>query len=395
MSQTELSTRDVVARKNLDAAAYHLAAIVESSDDAIISKDLNSIITTWNKGAENLFGYTADEAIGKHISLLIPSERLSEENHIIGAIRAGKRVEHYETVRRRKDGSLVDVSLTVSPVKDARGQIVGASKIARNITETKRAEQALRESERKLAEANAALDQKVRERTASLENALAQMEEFSYSVSHDLRAPLRAIEAYTRFLAEDHAAQLDAEGQDFLAKISRNVSRMNRLINDVLALSRLARAEMTLRRIRLRSLIEEIIEQNPHFQSPAAEIKLEVAHDLIGDEVSLSQAITNLLNNAVKFVRPGVKPVVRVWTEARGHEVRIWIEDNGIGIKPDQLGKLFGMFQRLSTTHAYEGTGIGLAIVRKAVERMGGSAGAESDGENGSRFWIQLKSAGA
>lgn len=388
-------TRDITTRKRTDAAVHHLAAIVESSDDAIISKNLQGFLTSWNRGAENIFGYTAQEAIGQHVTLLIPRERLAEEDLIIGKIRAGQRVEHYETIRRRKDGRLINVSLTVSPVKDSEGRITGASKIARDITVRKQIEEALRESQQKLAEANAALDEKVRERTASLERALAQMEEFSYSVSHDLRAPLRAIEAYSQFLSEDHAAALDTEGQDYLAKIARNIHRMNRLISDVLALSRLARTEVKLRDIQLQPLLGEIIEQNHQLQPPSVEMEVRVVHAVVGDEVSLAQAITNLLNNAVKFVRPGVKPQVRVWSEARGTEVRLWIEDNGIGIPADQVDKLFGMFQRLSTPHRYEGTGIGLAIVRKAVERMGGTVGVESDGSSGSRFWIQLKAASA
>ena len=699
--------RDITDRKTADRMGRLLSAIVESSDDAIASKDLNGIITSWNRGAERLFGYAANEVVGRPVTMLMPPERVSEETEILARIRRGDRLEHFQTVRRRKDGSLFDASLTVSPIKDDTGRVIGASKILRDITEVKRAEKLLRESEAELrsladsipqlawmadpsgevfwfnhrffeytgttleqmrgwgwkavqnpatlpmvverwkhslatgepfemefplraangtfrwfltrvnpikdsegrvtrwfgtntdvdtvrraqealreetrilellndagtaiaaqldlqalvqvvtdaatklcgakfgaffynvtnregesyllytlsgapreafekfghpratplfgptfrgegiirsddilqdprygqtpphhgmpqghlpvrsylavpvisrsgevigglffahpntsvfterserlvtgvaAQAAIAIDNarlyeaaqreiserirvaeelrnaqaelsrhaeelesQVNARTASLRQALAQLEEFSYSVSHDLRAPLRAVAGYTDIFRKDFGKDLPPEALVFLDKIARSTARMQRLVNDVLSISRVSRAEVDLHPIELQSFIEDIVEQNVSMQEPCATIIIKTPHRAIADDASLGQAISNLLANAVKFVPAGTKPVVTVRSEAKEGRVRIWFEDNGIGIKPEHRSKLFGMFQRLTMDPRYEGTGIGLAIVRKAVERMGGTVGVEPGQISGSRFWVDLK----
>jgi PAS domain S-box-containing protein len=495
---------------NAQDASRFLAAIVESSDDAIITKDLNGRITSWNQGAERLFGYTAGEVIGKPISLLIPFERLNEEPGILGRVRKGERIDHYETVRRRKDGTLVEISLTVSPVRGNDGRIIGASKIARNITDRKQAEQALlagedrfraiadniaqlawtanqlgegtwynrrwydytgttfeqmkgrgwetvqhpdhservgaklkatlqrgdewedtfplrrrdgeyrwflsravpirdetgnircwfgtntditelREAREELSKSHATLEQRVKERTASLEQAIAQMEEFSYSVSHDLRGPVRAMAGYAQAVIEDYGERLDSRGRDYLDRILRGSARMQRLIHDVLTYSRLARCDIQLQAVSLQRLLPDIIQQYPEMQLPHAEIIIrEPLQPVMAHEPSLTQAISNLLSNGVKFVALGTRPKLQVWTETRQDKVRLWVEDNGIGIKPEHQRRLFGMFERVHQEKTYDGTGIGLAIVRKAIERMGGAVGVESDGITGSSFWIEL-----
>lgn len=526
---------DITTRIQGEEASRRLAALVESSDDAIIGKDLNGIITSWNKGAERIFGYKAQEMIGTTIMRLIPTERSDEETAILSRIRRGERIEHYETVRRRKNGSLVEIALTVSPIKDVQGRIVGASKIGRDITDRRRLENEQRavyellttvnrttnlraifeeslkcictcqrvdrasilisdsrgilrfeawrglsdtyraaveghspwarddpapapifvedidkarfddalkavvvaegigalaflplvyekrllgkfmichekphifvNSEIRLLQTIAlqlafaverhrtseALELLVDERTSSLREAVAQMEEFSYTVSHDLRAPLRAMRSYSQALLEDFAPTLPEEAAHYLHRISENASRLDKMILDVLTFSRIARAELYLEIIPLETFVRNIIENYPTLQAPLAEIRLQPLLPVLGHEPSLTQAISNLLNNAVKFVPPGVMPKIRIWTEKRGPDVRLWIEDNGIGIKPEYQHRLFSMFERINPTSRYEGTGVGLAIVRKALERMGGRAGMESDGFNGSRFWIQLK----
>jgi PAS domain S-box-containing protein len=366
-----------IQRKRIEEQTAQLATIVEQSDDAIISKDLNGIMKSWNKGAERLFGYTAEEAVGKPVTILIPEERLSEEPAILQRIRSGEHIDHYETVRRRKDGTLLDISLTISPIRDSAGNVIAASKVARDITEKVRAKERL--------------EQTVIEQTASLKQAIAQMEEFSYSVSHDLRSPLRAIEGYTRVILEDFRTALPDESKELLEKIRRNVHRMQRLIEDVLTLSRVARVDVHLQALPLRPLIQDILEQNPNLQK--AKIQLGELSDVLvlAHDILLSQAIFNLLSNAVKFVPPGTQPSIKIWTEPSSSLVRLWIEDNGIGIRPEHQPKLFTMFQRFSQDPRFEGTGIGLAIVRKAVERMGGAVGVQSHGTGGSKFWIELK----
>jgi signal transduction histidine kinase len=184
---------------------------------------------------------------------------------------------------------------------------------------------------------------------------------------------------------------LEPDALELLAKISRNADQMQHLINDLLALSRVARAEVTMEFVPLRAIISRVIEQNPAFQPPRALIELGPVADVIGNPVLLSQAVSNILGNAVKFVAPGTIPKVRIWSEPREDRVRLWVEDNGIGIPRELQGKLFAMFERLNQNPAYDGTGIGLAIVRKSMARMGGAVGVESDGKSGSRFWLEFK----
>ncbi len=393
-SSEELSLGLIIARQLAFAVEHmraeegnaRLAAIVEHSDDAIISKDLNGVIRTWNRGAERIFGYTAAETIGLPVTILMPPGRKDEEPLILERIRRGETIDHYETVRVRKDGTLLDVSLTVSPIRNARGEIIGASKIARDITASKRAEAALRESEKRL-------EQAVNERTASLREAIAQMEEFSYTVSHDLRAPLRGMLTYSQALLDEYGGTIGPEGLHYLERLVANANRLDRMILDVLTFSRVARADLKLEPVSLDRLVRDLVEHDPVVQSSAAELAIEPLEDVLGHEPSLTQAISNLLNNAVKFVKPGERPRVRIWTERVDQNVRLWIQDNGIGIDPRHQHRLFNMFERIHANLPYEGTGVGLAIVRKAVERMGGKVGMTSEGVNGSRFWIQVRAA--
>jgi PAS domain S-box-containing protein len=387
---TQCFTRDITEQREAEARSQRLAAIVESSDDAIISKTFGGIITSWNQGAERVFGYTAAEAIGQSIMMLIPAERRGEEATIISQVSRGNRIEHYETVRQRKDGSRIEISLSVSPVKDARGNIIGISKIARDITARKRAEQALDAARQLLAKVNEDLERRVTERTAALADAVAQMEEFSYTVSHDIRAPLRGMQVYSQALLEDYGSTLDHEARHCLERIAENATRLDRMVLDVLTFSRVSRTEIQLEPVSLDRLVRTLVQHYPDMQSPRAVLTIEPLEDVIGHEPSLTQAISNLLTNAVKFVAPGVVPRVRVWTERRGTHVRLCIRDNGIGIKPAHQRRLFRMFERIHATLPYDGTGVGLAIVRKALHRMGGDAGMESDGVNGSQFWIEL-----
>jgi PAS domain S-box-containing protein len=380
---------DLLERSKTDESVARLAAIVESSDDAIVAKDLDGIITTWNAGAERMFGYTASEVQGRPITILLPEDRQAEEPGILARIRAGERIEHFETVRRRKDGTLIDVSLSVSPVRDKSGRIIGASKIARDITEILKARAML-------AKSREVLEETVNERTASLREAIAQMEEFSYSVSHDLRAPIRAMHGYAKAALEDYSDRLEPSLRNYLERIQNGSARMQLLIHDVLTYSRIARLELPVRPVRLDKLVPEIIQHYPEMQSPRAEVICrEPLGSVLAHESSLTQVISNLLSNSVKFVRRGTAPKVVVRTEAQGNSVRLWIEDNGIGIDPKCRARLFGMFERVHQGSDYEGTGIGLAIVRKATEKMGGKVGVESDGKTGSRFWVELPAAPA
>ena len=361
-----------------------LAAIVESSDDAIISKTLEGVITTWNRGAERIFGYTAQEVVGKQVTLLIPPNQIDEEPAILQKLARGERIDHYETVRVRKDGTLLDVSLTVSPVKDLNGTIVGASKIARDITQRKRMESALR---KEIA---------IRERAeAALLEADRRKDEFLALLAHELRNPLAPIR-YA--LAGNKKADRTSEQRKRAEEIiERQVTHMSRLLDDLLDISRITRGTLELKKspteltMAIGTAIETarpVLDAKHHTLSldlPKAAVRLEA------DPVRLAQAFSNLLINAAKYTDPGGHIHLRAADE--GHEVVVTIQDNGIGISADMMPRLFTLFSQAQTAlgRAEGGLGIGLSLVRGVVTLHGGSVEARSDGPGtGSEFTVRL-----
>jgi len=373
--------RDITRQRSLERESRRLGAIVDSSDDAIISKDLNGVVQSWNRAAERMFGFTAEEAVGRSITMIIPEERLGEEDEVLGEIRRGGRVDHIETVRRRKDGTLIPISLSVSPIVDRSGQVVGASKIARDLS-------ALR------AYATT-LEQTVRERTAELERANTQLESFAYSVSHDLRAPLRGMQGLAHALLEDYGPTLDATARDYATRIVAEASQLDRLIRDLLAYSRLTRIDVALERVDVGEAIYDALHQlDDDIRTSGATVEVEPEMPpLRANRAVLVQVLTNLISNAIKF--GGERPTVRVRAEVLNGTARVWVEDQGIGIAPKHQERIFRAFERLHGADHYPGTGIGLAIVHKGIERLGGRVGVESQEGKGSRFWFELPRAEA
>jgi PAS domain S-box-containing protein len=616
--------RDFTEQRLAQRTQARLATIVQHSVDAIFAKDLNGVIQTWNASAERLFGYQAEEVIGKPVTILFPPERLGEEDAILARLRKGQRVEGFETIRVAKDGRRIPVYLSVSPIKDSEGAIIGASKIVRDITDLVAAREALvrekellattlasigdavtatdaegrvtflnREAERltgwnaadaegrplaevfriineksrqpvedpvgkvirlgqvvglanhtlllardgreipiddsaapirhgngplfgvvlvfrdfterkllearlealasfpaqnpepimriaedgtllyanpasftqlpewKLAVGQAAptpilpwatevlrsgrsiqhevtvtgrtyvvvsvpfrdfgyanlfwndvtdrkraedalrqlideqkragerLERIVDERTARLREVVTELQHVSYAMVHDMRAPLRAMQGFALILATDAADVNPQQRHEYLQRIITGASRLDKLIQDALNYNRAVLQEMPLQPVALGPLLRGLVETYPNLASVNADIELEAAlPTVLGNEALLTQCFSNLLGNAVKFVAPGVRPQVRVWAETREGVARIWVGDNGIGIPEIAQRRLFGMFQKLD--REYEGTGAGLAIVRKVIERMGGRVGAESEPGRGSRFWVEL-----
>lgn len=380
--------RDVSAHRDAELAAIRLAAIIEGSDDAIISKDLRGIVTGWNPAAERIFGYASTEMMGQSITRIIPPDRFDEERQILTRLQRGERVDHFQTIRVRKDGRSIPIALTISPIRDPEGRIIGASKIARDIT-------ALKNAEEQLQHHAAELETKVRERTAKLQETVNELEAFSYSLSHDMRAPLRAIHSFTEIVISDYGAKMP-DSVDYLSKVLAAADRMDRLIRDVLNFARISRTEIELLPIDVEPLIKDLISERPELQSPKVEIVIEgpLLH-VQGHEASLTQCVGNLLDNAVKFVPTGTTPIVNISTQLIGDSVRINVRDNGIGIDAEGQRRLFGVFQRAESGRNYRGTGVGLAIVRKAAERMHGTAGVQSSPGLGSTFWIELPRADA
>ena len=352
------------------AAAAHLAAIISSSDDAIVSKDLNGIVLSWNGAAERLFGYAAHEVIGRHISLIIPRERLGEEDFVIGQIRAGISLTHYETVRQRKDGSYVDISLTVSPIHDADGTIVGASKIARDISEQK-------ELRRRADEASRAKDQ------------------FLATLSHELRTPLNTILGYLHMLQRGSIPQAD-HAKTFEV-LDRNGRALARLVDDVLDTSRVITGKMRLelRPTRLSPLIDQAVESIlPAANSKGLRIETQVGDDIAvnADADRLAQILWNLISNAVKFTPSGGS--VRVSGTRSAHGVSIAVEDSGAGIHPEDLPLVFQRFWQANPGQGHGGLGLGLALTRHLVELHGGRVSVKSEGPGrGARFEVELQAA--
>ncbi|HVR87049.1 MAG TPA: GAF domain-containing protein, partial [Planctomycetota bacterium] len=250
-----------------------------------------------------------------------------------------------------------------------------------------------RSDEEEIRQLNASLEARVHERTAQLTESLQEQEQFAYSVSHDLRAPLRAMSGFSQALYEDYVGTLDETGREYARRIIDASERMDVLIKDLLAYSRLSRAEIQLERVDPASLIADVLQQL-EVERSERRASVDIPEPLLavkGNALTLTQVILNIISNAFKFVHQGVPPKVVIRTQERGQKVRIWFEDNGIGILPEHQDRIFRIFERLNRQETYPGTGIGLALVRKAMSRMDGTCGVESDGRTGSRFWVELE----
>jgi PAS domain S-box-containing protein len=487
------TTHDITERKRAERAAMLLSAIVDSSDDAIISKDTNGVITSWNKSAERMFGYTAAEIIGQPVTMLIPIDRLDEEPKILARIRRGERVDHFETVRRRKDGALLDISLTVSPIKDAHGVITGASKIARDISESKRIHAALLASEARFrqlgdtmpqivwtARPDGYLDyyndrwyeftgfareafgdaswesilhpddiQRCREtwhaavqsgepynieyrffdnrehrwrwfmgralpiRDADgkivkwfgsytdideqkrvqddLRRANEDLEQFAFSASHDLQEPLRSVKIYSELLMNRYGDGLDTEARQFVRYLCNGATRMETLVRDLLTYTQVTKVEKVAEATDANEALETALSNLAGAVTQSgAQITADPLPALPVHGTHLQQLFQNLIGNAIKYRSPERPPIVHVAVERQAGHWIFAVSDNGIGIDPEYKEKIFGIFKRLHTSDEYSGTGIGLAICQRIVDRYNGRIWVESEPGRGSTFRFTL-----
>jgi PAS domain S-box-containing protein len=497
---------DITKRKLAAEAEDRLTAIVDLSDDAIISKSLEGTITAWNRGAQKLFGYSAEEALGKPMLMLFPVDLVEEETKIIEGIRRGERLDHLETIRVRKDGKAINVSVTITPVKDSFQNIIGASKIARDISERIQMEHtqvALGESEERFqAMANGipqlawmaqpdghvfwynqrwydytgttfhqmqeegrervhdpvvlpkVLDrwktavangqpfdmefplrgadgvfrvfltqvmpmkdaqgrvtrwfgtntdishrkevERLEQRTAELAAANQELEAFTYSVSHDLRAPLRHMGGFARILIEDCGPKLNEEGQRYLQRIIDGTQRMGLLVDELLKLARLGRHALVLQPTHLNSIVEDIVTLlEADVSGRTVEWKIDPLPCVPCDPVLIKQVFQNLIGNALKFTRTRETAVIEVGCRVEESKHVVFVRDNGVGFDMKYYDKLFGVFQRLHRAEEFEGTGIGLATVQRIIHKHGGQVWAEAELNKGATFYFSLEVANA
>ena len=378
------TARDISERLRGDEARARLAAIVDSADDAIVSKTLDGVITSWNRAAQAMFGWTAAEAVGQRITLIIPRERWHEEDEVLARVRKGESIDHFDTVRVRKNGERIDVSLTVSPVKDARGRIIGASKIARDVSDRKRAE----------AERTKLL-QTVQQAREEAEELNRSKDQFLAVLSHELRTPLNAIFGWARMLQS--AAMDEVTSRRAIDAILRNATAQVQLVEDLLDVSRIITGKM---RLDVQSLdLKSVIESALDAVQPAASakgLKIETVLDpnagpVVGAADRLRQVVWNLLMNAIKFTPRDGRVQVHL-RKVKSH-VEIVVSDNGEGIQPEILPFIFDRFRQgdSTTTRPHGGLGLGLALVRHLVDLHGGRVRAASEGPGrGATFVVEL-----
>ncbi len=375
---------DITERKEAERAMSLIAAIVESSDDAIIGKDLMGTILSWNIGAEQMFGYTAKEAIGRKSSFILPSDRLNEEVQALARMRQG-RMEHYETMRVRKDGSKFHILLTMSPIKDAEGKTIGVSTISRDISERIAAEE-------KIRALNAELEERVLTRTAELAAANKELEAFTYSVSHDLRAPLRHIDAFAQMLEEEVKGEVSTEGRRYIERIRYGVQNMGKLVDDLLNLSRVGRLDFANQKVELKSLVNEVLSDlKPEYENRNIEWIIGELPAVDCEPGLMKQVFTNLISNSIKYSRPREKAVIEIGQIKEKEETVIFVRDNGVGFNMKYADKLFGVFQRLHRTEDFEGTGVGLATVQRIIHLHQGRIWADAAIDKGATFYFTLR----
>lgn len=412
---------DITERKNSENAlrnhARHLRKVLDNLHAFVGVLTPSGELSEANQAALQAGGLTPADVIGKpawETYWWSYSEQVQEQLRLACMKAAQGESSRYDVRIRGAGEELLDIDFAIAPLYDDLGNITHLIPSAVVITERVRAEAKIRalnaELEQRVMERTAELvasnerlrasEQSVRElneelrrRAEELHGSMQELEAFSYSVSHDLRAPLRAVQGFSQALLEDYGRNLDSVGQSFAERIVASAARMDTLIQDLLAYSQLSRAELKLQQVSLSKAVAEALNQlQAEIKQRQALIRVdEPLPQAWAHEATLVQVIVNLISNAIKFIAPGVTPTVQVWAESQTGRIRLWIEDNGIGVPPEHKERIFRVFERLHGIETYPGTGIGLAIVKKAMERMGGSSGVECKASHGARFWVEWR----
>jgi PAS domain S-box-containing protein len=379
---------------DLEAQKEWFRVTLSSIGDGVIVTNQEGRVVFLNHEAEQLTGWTSVEALLRplpEVFNIVNEETRQRVDDPVAKVLREKKVVGLanHTVLLSRVGPEWPIEDSAAPINDAQGGVLGVVLVFHNATDARRTQNTLRVYSENL-------EKKVAERTNQLQQSVTEMEAFSYAVSHDLRSPLRSMQGFSEALLEDYGDKLDDQGRDYLNRIKKASERLDRLIQDLLSYTRLSRQNEPLAAQDLDRIVREVIEQNTEFHPPAVAIEVQgPLPKVLGREAPLTQIITNLLGNAVRFVAPGVRPQVRIRAEDRGARVRLWIEDNGIGIAPADHQRIFDMFVQTHEPQAYGGSGVGLAIVKRATQNLQGDAGVESEIGQGSRFWVEFNHAPA
>lgn len=377
---------DSRALHRLIVSERYLAAIVENAPDPIITVSPELDVLSWNGSAAALWHVPATAALGRKFEGFLEPACQAEFRAVLREMPRLSQFVRREFAAAAVAG-VVPIEATITPVFGHDAGLIAFTVIARDITLRRAAEKSAREH-------GEMLERLVAERTARLRETINQLEEFSYTVSHDLRGPLRAMQGYADALLTDHAAELSPEAKLCADRIARSAVRMDRLTGDVLAYSRVATVALQKGVVDLDTLIPELAIQLCGEERAALVFEiLRPLSAVMGHDALLGQALSNLMGNSIKFVAPETRPRVKIWTVREARNVRVFIADNGIGIPEEHSQRVFEMFERGDVAKEYEGTGVGLAIVKKSVERLGGQLGLTSEVGRGTTFWIQLPAA--
>ncbi len=408
LQEAEEQARRKQGEQELARTTARFNAIISSAMDAIISIDERQNILLFNPAAEKMFGVRAETAIGQPIARFIPARFRTAHTRDVNEFGktgvSSRAMGHLGSVRGlRASGEEFPIEASISQVQIQDEKLYTV--ILRDITDRMRSEEALKRARDELAAANTELERKVEQRTAQLRDANTNLQNFAYTAAHDLRAPLRAIRNFSAILLEDYGHELSADPKSLLDRVTEAADQMKNLLDDLLEYSKVTAEEIQLEAVDLSTAVREaakLLDQDIRARQTQLSVE-EPLPAVVGHHSTLVLLVQNFLSNAVKFVPPERVPNVRVRaeirrpslpSERRGPEqssfVRLWVEDNGIGIAPEDLDKIFGVFRRLHSKQEFAGTGLGLAISRKAAERMGGRVGVESTPGQGSRFWIEL-----
>jgi len=372
---TQTTIQDILPA-NSGIPAQLLAALISSSDDAIVAKSLDGVITSWNPGAMRLYGYTSDEAIGQPMTMLCPVELRGEIAHILAKIKHGERISHYETTRQRKDGTAVPVSVSVSCIIDEHGNTIGAASIARDITEQKRG--------RKV--------EALLRRNEEIERSNKNLTNFTYLISHDLRSPLRALSYYSSLLTEEYADDLGGNGCGYAERIATVSEQMSTFVENMLRLSQLARANMYLQAVDLSAEVDDIASDLQR-EEPGRDVQFIIQRpvQVEADPALIRTVLQYLVGNAWKFTSHRDTALIEFGTKPTADApVCYYVRDNGAGFDPLYSSKLFQPFQRLHAAIEFPGRGIGLASVKQIVERHGGRVWAEGRVDEGATVYFTL-----